>query len=159
MTDLLAVEISAIRPHAPPRLTGLKAKGLAYQRRLGKMLQRLVDTAAATGGPWAGSKLLAEVWLRFHDANGPGYAQPDFIIHLPDLAIVIDAKLTHTPLVEPQLFGLYKPLVEKLLGVPAVCVEAFYNPGVKPLGRAQAIEALEELFDFDTDFYAWHSLA
>ena len=86
-----------------PRARGLKAKGLRYQRSVGEFLaKRHLDVRA---GPW----------IHFSDRHGPGFAQPDFVIHYaPERWIVLEAKLTQTPNAFEQLIHLYLPLLSHL---------------------------------------------
>lgn len=49
-------------------------------------------------------------WIQFADSFGPGYACPDIV--LPQARIILEAKLSYTPLAIPQIEELYLPLVE-----------------------------------------------
>lgn len=85
------------------RPRGKKRAGLVYQRLLGEdFARRGLDYA---NGPW----------LEFYDANGRGFAQPDFIVYKdPKQWLVVEAKLSQTPAAFEQLFSLYVPLLKYL---------------------------------------------
>jgi hypothetical protein len=94
---------------------------LAFERKLGKKLQRLLDSGKLSG------KLFAKHWFQFQDANGPGWAQPDFFILEPHRVTIFEAKLTQTPAAWEQLHGLYQPLIEMAFKRPVVCVQVCKN--------------------------------
>ncbi len=78
-------------------------------------------------------------WLQFVDANGPGFAQPDFYFVRPDSVLCIECKLTQHPVAWEQLRGLYAPLLEKLYARPVVCVQVCKNLR-QEIGRASCRE-------------------
>lgn len=57
-------------------------------------------------------------WLRFRDANGWGLAQPDVVVRGVREAVVFECKLSYTEAAEPQLTGLYLPLLRYLWQIP-----------------------------------------
>lgn len=87
-------------PHGRPR--GAKAMGLRY------------EAAVAAAFPEAQHGL----WFRYRDSNGPGYCNPDLVIEYPDRLLVLEIKLTWTPVAEPQIRELYRPVLEMALGKP-----------------------------------------
>lgn len=102
---LISARLLDERPKCIPkgRPRGAKAAGLRYQRAFGKAIGR-----SALDGPW----------FDFRDVNGPGFCQPDFVINLPSVAIVLECKYTWTPEAFGQIELLYKPVLEVALGKP-----------------------------------------
>lgn len=95
-------------PKPPGRGSSAAARaGLAYQRRVTKALEPL------------GPSLMANPWISFLDAHGPGMAQPDLLLVGAGLVAptLIEIKLTYTELAVAQLDLLYVPLVAHLFGV------------------------------------------
>lgn len=87
--------------------TAAQKRGLAYERKLGDKLGAEVDKLALPP-----DSLLAHPWIEFEDANGPGRAQPDFLIWKNETTlIVIEAKLTQCETAWIQLWGKYVPLL------------------------------------------------
>lgn len=97
--------------------------GLRYQRHVvalvGRYLESLTKPPILTTGPW----------IRFSDEGGPGWAQPDLLLHWaphlglppgpglsPELTLVVEIKRTYREPAYNQLTKLYMPLVERLLG-------------------------------------------
>lgn len=147
---LLEAALSPTSPHATVRLFGSQAKGKAYERRLGKELERRLAK-----GLWDEAELIKGPWIKFRDQNGPGYAQPDFLILSPALLCIIDAKLTHTEIARRQLLSLYLPLCSFLWpGRLTLCVEVCHNPGT---GSGFLVE-LEDCLAEEQDLYIWHWL-
>lgn len=85
----------AERPDLPKsRPWGTKALGLQYERRVAKALPR------AKHGPW----------YEFRDEDGRGVCQPDLVLLLAKLVLVIECKLSDTLAGESQLKDLYLPV-------------------------------------------------
>ena len=89
-------------PVFPPtrRSRGPKALGLRYERQIKAALP------AAEAG----------IWWQFQDENGPGACQTDFLLLGREFALVLEAKYTYTQDAWPQLFELYRPVVERATG-------------------------------------------
>lgn len=102
---LISAELLSERPKCIPRgrARGAKAAGLRYQRAFGKAIGR-----SALDGPW----------FSFRDREGHGYCQPDFVINLPSVAVVLECKYTWTPEAFAQIELLYLPVLELALGKP-----------------------------------------
>lgn len=102
---LISAELLSERPKCIPhgRARGAKAAGLRYQRAFGKAIGR-----SALDGPW----------FQFRDSNGAGFCQPDFIINLPSVAVILECKYTWTPEAFAQIELLYRPVLELALGKP-----------------------------------------
>lgn len=84
------------------RPRGAKAAGLRYERALAKALPE------AKHGQW----------LEFRDALGLGWAQPDLLLVLPSLVVVLECKYSWVAEGHQQV-ERYLPLVEKVWGLPA----------------------------------------
>lgn len=97
----------AHRPPAIPigRPRGAKLAGVRYERAFGKALGQL-----AQHGPW----------FQFRDMNGIGHCQPDFIIELPSLVVILECKYTWTLAAFVQMEALYAPVLSFALGKPVI---------------------------------------
>lgn len=91
---------------APRRLTGRKRAGIKYENDLAKALGK-----RAEHGPW----------INFADKNGPGWAQPDFLIEFPfsDALLILETKYTWVRDAYSQIESLYKPLIQHIYSKPA----------------------------------------
>jgi hypothetical protein len=90
--------------HIPKSLArGTKAFGLSFERAVARALP------GAVHGPW----------YEFWDRDGKGYCQPDLVLVLPRLVLVIECKLSDTPAARAQLNELYLPVCAKAHGRPA----------------------------------------
>lgn len=94
----------------PRKLNRAQARGITYERRVVKELQR----AIASGELPEGIELLAGPWINFTDENGPGICQPDAILITASSVLILEAKLKQSPRALLQLQGLYSPLVKLL---------------------------------------------
>ncbi len=90
----------AENPWPKTRPKGVRAKGLAFERRV----------ARAIPGAKHG------LWFRYEDQNGVGYCSPDLVLRLGGVPMVLECKLTDCPDARDQLEGLYLPVLECLLG-------------------------------------------
>lgn len=86
------------------RPRGRKAAGLRYERELAKALP------SAKHGQW----------IRFADRHGLGFAQPDFLIELRDVVVVLETKYTWVAEGHSQIELLYRPLVETIWRKPVI---------------------------------------
>ena len=101
---------AASKPKAANPLT---AAGLKYERDLRAWLQSQ-NSQGATGQSAKPSKdfiLHPSQWIFFEDANGEGWAQPDFILESPNYILILEAKLSATEDAWTQLKSKYIPLV------------------------------------------------
>lgn len=73
-------------PFAPGSLTGSRARGRSYERKVGKIL--------ASHCAKAGWKLWDHQWFSYKDESGVKYFQPDFIIERENDNVLIEVKLT-----------------------------------------------------------------
>ena len=74
-----------------------KLAGIRYENNLAKKLQ-----------DWNHAQ-----WWHFCDQNGEGWCQTDFWKDFGDWVGVIECKYTYTEEAWKQIFGLYKPVLEK----------------------------------------------
>lgn len=133
-----------------PKLRGSRAKGITYEKHVGRALTRWQQRGELQG------EIILNQWFSFTDDNGHGYCQPDIIILTPSLAFILECKLTFTDWAWPQLKHLYKPVVEHVYQRPAiitqVCKHIYYNPPGQ-------IESIQELIDSPKDrLNTWHFL-
>lgn len=57
-------------------------------------------------------------WFKFLDAEGVGYAQPDFLLFAPEALYVIECKLGNIPSGRAQLTELYFPILRLVYKLP-----------------------------------------
>ena len=125
-------EISGLKwarliPGRPPRIPaaknrrGSRAKGLAFERRVGKKLSCMIQRGELNG------KLFSGHWIEFEDENGRGYAQPDHFVLTSNRIILVECKLTQRSAAWIQLRRLYKPLLEHIFGQQVICVQSCHN--------------------------------
>lgn len=75
-------------PFASNRLTGTKARGLAYERKVGKFLKTHCDKM--------GWELLDHQWFVYSNGIEAKYFQPDFVISRPGQdGLLVEVKLTY----------------------------------------------------------------
>lgn len=74
-------------PFPAGRTTGTRARGLTYERKVGKFLSRLCEKE--------GWKLWDHQWFEYNDGIQFCYFQPDFIIERPAENVLIEVKLTY----------------------------------------------------------------
>lgn len=111
---------------AKPRASRLK-KGLAYEKVVGRKLQRMLRDKELEG------KLHLQQWILFADESGVQWARPDAYLIMPlsnrvlPGILLIEAKLTQTDSATNQLLGLYLPLLRKIYNVPILCLQVCKN--------------------------------
>lgn len=92
---------------------------MSYEKRFGNWLNSL-QLGVLCHGPW----------IEFEDANGHGFAQPDWLLAVPGVCLVVlECKVTYTPFGVEQLRNLYLPLCESLFSCPISLVLAAKNLG------------------------------
>lgn len=128
------------------RRKGAKARGLAYERKLGLFLSKKYPSATHLGE-----------WFHFLDANGSGYAQPDAYVVFPSLVVAFECKLTQTVRAELQLRELYLPLLAHVYSRPVVgvqvCKYLVAEPGERLIKGPEAAFAKGDL-----TIWTWHWL-
>jgi len=105
----------------PRRITGRKRAGLKYEADLAKRLPQAIHGQ----------------WINFQDKNGPGWAQPDFLVEFAfsDAMLILETKYTWVADAYGQIENLYKPLVEHIWRKPAfgIVVAKVLTPDCKAL--------------------------
>jgi hypothetical protein len=101
--------------------------------------------------------LRAGQWIEFRDANGPGYAQPDFFLPGPHSTILFESKLTETEWGHMQIALLYRPLLNHIFRRPVVgvlvCKTLTRRPTSLIHDPAQLLDTTAEIT------HIWHYLA
>lgn len=92
-------------------LSDKQKEGKRYERAFGLHLGRLVQDHTT---PVAKGKVFDGQWLRFADANGASWAQPDFYVVQPQCLWIFETKLTYREEGIDQLRLLYRPLLAEL---------------------------------------------
>lgn len=87
-------------PISHPR--GRKAAGLQYERELARALPGAIHGQ----------------WFEFADSAGLGWCQPDLYIVDSSAIYVLEAKYTWKRGAASQISGLYKPVLERVFGLP-----------------------------------------
>lgn len=92
---------------------GAKALGLAYESAVGKALQAIPGLPKVHRGPW----------FEYCDSGVVRHCQPDILLKWRNgggapSVLVIEVKLTDTPVAYGQLRGLYFPVLEETFGLP-----------------------------------------
>lgn len=106
-------------------------------------------------GSLVGSGLCAGRWIYFLDRNGPGYAQPDAFLELPDAVLCFEIKLTLCEAGRLQLQELYRPLLRAVFGLPVVGVLMCKNLTCDP-GAVLVRDPSDLLKTCVEHEYVWH---
>lgn len=92
----------------PTKKSGANVKGIAYEKRVFKYLQKRF-------GP---ENVLHGVWIEYQEAKSwrLKYAQPDIIIIIPELGlgVILECKLSYRAAAKRKLRYLYLPLCQTL---------------------------------------------
>ena len=91
--------------------------GKTYEKRVGEELQRRIDSGALEGLLYSGS------WIEFLDANGHGFAQPDYFLVTDGVTLVFECKLSQRDAALVQVGRLYRPLLRELFKQPVVGIQ------------------------------------
>ena len=89
---------------SPKNRRGAKAKGLAYERRVGRALAKTFP------------KLEHNPWFAFEDSQGRGHCSPDFLLELDGRPLVLEVKLGDVSAGLAKLRYLYGPILRMWLG-------------------------------------------
>lgn len=114
---------------------------MGYQRKLGRELRRRFPN-------------VREDWINFCDANGPGWAQPDFFVVRENSVLCFEAKLT-----QQDAWGqlqLYRSLLFHIFRRPILCILVCKYVKAVPLGGF--ILAPEDLPEGQELNCTWHWL-
>jgi hypothetical protein len=127
--------------------TRAQKEGLRYEKRVLKLLEKKFK-----------GEILYQPWLNFADANGEGWARPDFLltpVGRERHRIILDAKLTATTRAEAQVRGLYLPLFRALLRDSEFTT---LQVALNPAGMRTKVLTLEDVLSLPPDpvLYFWH---
>jgi hypothetical protein len=145
----------------PRKRKGAIAKGLAYEKKFGQeLIAQLKDLKRAQPLDTVGGQFFSSQWIWFEDANGEGYAQPDYFIYLPAVrkVLLFECKLTQCASGYAQLRELYSPLLRYIFNTPPImCLVAKNLSRTAPY--AAPIERLTALMKESPDkIYLWHHI-
>ena len=93
----------------------------------------------------------------FEDANGIGCCQTDHELHFEDYIILLECKLTQSPLAVPQMTKLYIPVMKEIYDKPIIPVQVCKNLKTNPPNLLADIEVLIE--HPRMAIWTWHYLA
>lgn len=136
----------------PPQPRAVKTsvkRGIAYEKKVGRLLKKLKREEKLEGELFLGQ------WLLFEDKNGVGRAQPDAYLVKEDFVLVVECKLTQTEVAEVQLRELYGPLLRFLYKKPVVLVQAFKNMRQRPDYSVRSLMRLKARHS-GRRVYSWH---
>jgi len=88
------------------------------------------------------ARMVSEQWIGFTDVNGSGMCQPDGWIVFPTHIVLLECKLTQTPVAQKQMRELYVPVLMHIYGLPVICVQVVKNLICEP---GQEVKGLKEL--------------
>lgn len=127
--------------------TASQRKGLRYERKIEEDLKELY-----------GDSLKCGPWIKFTDRRGTGYAQPDFIVDLPDRVLIIECKLTYKPKAKDKLRRVYARLIRMLNSKPRLCVQVCRGFGgwLDPGTELTTLETLASIPFKDRDYLVVH---
>ena len=130
----------------PSRLTGSRAAGIAYEKKVIRTLKRRFPTA----------DLKYHEWLQFADKNGGGYAEPEAYIVLKEFVFLLECKRTGGLAGKLQVTELYAPLLERVYERPVrsllICKYVTEStPG-------PFVQSVEEFLMGSMPFATWHWL-
>ncbi len=126
--------ISAKVPWNPRPQTPAQRRGMTFQRKATRQLTQLLKLHAPS------LKLFPAAWVEFSDAEGRGFAQPDFFAVGAGHVWLFEFKLTQTPVAFLQMEELYTPLLEAIYGLPVVQVQVCKNLTETPERRVSNIQ-------------------
>ena len=149
ISDLISATQLPKRPASipsPHSTQGKKYIGLAYERGLASALP----------------SALHNPWFFYHDANGPHYCSPDFILPAnPKCLIILECKYTWCPEAHDQLSQLYVPVVSLALQIPTFGVVVCRNLRPSMPGCAifnSFVDLLEASCAFSSGYHVLHWL-
>lgn len=98
-------------------------------------------------------------WISFHteDSGKMQWAEPEGWIELKDRVILFECKLTGGPHGKLQMEGLYKPLLEHIIGKPVYCLLICKN--LTPSTPGPFYAGPIEFAMSEQPFGTWHWLA
>ena len=99
------------------RLTGVRQKGILYERAFGKWL----------AGEFPDREIRSDQWICFEDKVGKGYACIDHYVVLPHAVLLFECKLTWTKRAWWQLEHRYRPLLREIHQRPVCTIQVCRN--------------------------------
>lgn len=122
------------RPSSIPvgRPRGAKRHGVKYERDFARALDH---------DAWHGK------WFEFWDANGRGWCQPDVLLRVGEMIVILECKYTYVPEARGQIVQLYKPVVEAAYGLRAVGVTVCKNL-LPQMPNTRVVPGIEEAIRF-----------
>jgi len=118
---------------------------MAYERRVGRTLSRCFPSAK-----------LGQ-WIRFCDAQGTGFAQPDCYVALAEKVLVFESKLSSSQDGLGQIAALYRPLLRHIFRKPVVGVMVVKYLYADP-GELEISSPLEALAKKEEELLVWQFL-
>lgn len=127
-------------PKARPR--GLKAVGIAYERKVGVLLRKIFRSVESGR------------WFEFVDCGQTRCCQVDHFVNLPNQVLLIECKLSEKDHAWEQMRNLYAPILMSLYGKPVTRVQAtkILRSGKRP------ILDLREALLWPGGEFLWHFL-
>ena len=118
-------------------LTGSRAQGKAYERKIAKMLSAKLP-----------GKVFYNRWIKYIDSSGIRFCQPDIWIELPNSLLLLEIKLTQTSRADGQMRELYVPVLSWLYPKKKIyCIQVCKNLRIIPPYR---ISKLSEVLGLDS---------
>ncbi len=144
-------------PHSPGKLRGTRAEGKAYEHRFGRQIERWTSRRDS---PLYEGEIIGRTWIKFEDAHGFGWAEPDHLVLQEDVIWLFECKRTHSTQAEEQLLGLYAPLLAELWpGLAQIRIEVCKNLGAGTGGRIpRRIRSLDDIYEREQEIYILHWL-
>jgi len=116
------------------RAKGAAKQGHSFERHVRRTIRDAIEPPLLhLPGPW----------LRFHDQNGPGWAQPDHLVVAPTWALIVEAKRSQTEIAFLQMEELYAPLLQWLLQREIYTLQACKYLRYRPERRSTLREFLD----------------
>lgn len=139
---------------AKGKVEGVARKGLSYEKKVGKHLDRHFAKDHT---------ILRHQWYNYFEAatrtTKPemNYCQTDYVFVLMDRVIILECKLSQTDRAFEQLHFLYRPILEFIFKKPVIGVQVCRSLNKFP---ENSILHINELFDKPLDecfkLYTWH---
>lgn len=130
------------------RLKGSKAKGLTYERTVGRRLAKRIEKEQLP------AELVSGQWFAFEDSNGYGCCQIDHYLICPGFIIILECKLTQTDSAEPQLRELYEPIIREVYKCPVMVIQVCKNLRHHPAHTL--LDIREAIYKPRPEMWTWH---
>lgn len=131
-----------------PKLKGCRAKGITYEKLVGRRLTRRIENGDFV------AELVSGQWFAFEDDFGFGFCQVDYYLICPGFIVLLEAKLTQTQSAEEQLQYLYAPVLRHIYQIPVVMVQVCKNLVQHP---KQMLGDISEIINRpQSGIWTWH---